>query len=75
MVFASGVPWPEPDDHEHDHEEGVDHTPRPWPPDDAARTPRGRCAAPRAVGAEPAAAASTTAEMHDGVHERRRRAM
>ena len=63
LLFPAGVPWP-PEEHGHDHDD----------PSGAARAaglglPRGRR---RPVDA--ALAGRTTAELHDAVHERRRRA-
>jgi diguanylate cyclase (GGDEF)-like protein len=59
-VFATGVPW-EPDtfDEDHEHEHDV-------PVEAALRTRRGASVRGRIL---------TTAELHDGVHDRRRRAV
>ncbi|MDQ1323467.1 MAG: hypothetical protein QG587_802, partial [Chloroflexota bacterium] len=69
-IFAAGVPW-EPDSHEHDHEHDHDHGPAAA----AARAlhvpGRGTPAHRIAVGRT---GTLTTAELHDGVHDRRRRA-
>jgi len=73
IVFATGMPWePEAHEHQHDHEHeyGV---PAEEPADvPAAAMPAGRAAGrARAVrGRSP-----STAELHDSVHERRRRAV
>lgn len=59
-VFASGVPW-EPDIHDHVHDELADHR-----HDAEAHSPSPRRGRRRS---------RTTAELHDAVHERRRRAV
>ena len=68
-IFAAGVPWA-PDEHAHDHAGldglGQDHVhelPRPMP-----------AAVARQTGSRSAARGRTTAELHDAIHERRRRA-
>jgi HD-GYP domain-containing protein (c-di-GMP phosphodiesterase class II) len=65
-VFAAGVPW-EPDVHEHDH----DHGPAPADAHELYVPGRGTPAHRIGVGR---AETLTTAELHDGVHDRRRRA-
>ena len=65
-VFAAGVPW-EPDVHEHDHE----HAPAPADAHELYVPGRGTPA--RRIG-NGRTATLTTAELHDGVHDRRRRA-
>jgi HD-GYP domain-containing protein (c-di-GMP phosphodiesterase class II) len=75
MVFASGVPWPA-EEHDHDHVSGDAHEHAPGQAHDhqhhaaAAEAP---VAMARSAG--PSRRRHTTAELHDGVHERRRRAM
>jgi diguanylate cyclase (GGDEF)-like protein len=63
-VFATGVPW-DPDAHDHAHDAETDHPPAP-------------AAAASRTASTPIAARGrrrTTAELHDAVHERRRRAV
>jgi diguanylate cyclase (GGDEF)-like protein len=65
-VFATGVPWaPEAHDHDHDHEHGsaLDHAHGEvaWPAEPPFGVTLGR--------------ARTTGELHDAVHDRRRRAV
>ena len=59
-VFASGVPW-EPDAHDHVHDKFADHRHGAEAHSPSARRGRRRT--------------RTTAELHDAVHERRRRAV
>jgi hypothetical protein len=64
-VFAAGVPW-EPDVHEHDHDPSLAaHAHELYVP--GRGTPAHRIGTGRS-------GAITTAELHDGVHDRRRRA-
>ena len=72
LVFDTGVPWPaEAHDHEHEHGDGHAH-PHPADPDPAPSEIA--VASPRS-GGPTRRRGRTTAELHDGVHERRRRAM
>jgi diguanylate cyclase (GGDEF)-like protein len=72
LVFDTGVPWPA-EEHDHDHADGHAHE-HAGDPEHAHADAETALAGPRAVG--PARLRGrTTAELHDGVHERRRRAM
>jgi diguanylate cyclase (GGDEF)-like protein len=67
-VFSTGVPWPA-ESHDDDHEHGHAHEHAPAPAVAEVAIPGTRPAGPARRRAR------TTAELHDGVHERRRRAM
>jgi hypothetical protein len=79
-IFAAGVPW-EPDVHVHVHDHVTDGEEDPVHLDagdsgrDAADSAPIPLMHPAAIERGPLAIARTTAEMHDAVHERRRRAV
>ena len=66
-VFAAGVPW-EPEAHDHDHDHDHVHAPRTLDPVSADA----RAAAVRSMSM---GRSLTTGELHDRVHQRRRRAV
>jgi hypothetical protein len=77
VIFETGVPW-EPDSHTHSHAHADDHAHDDDHVHEHAHVEAAEADPGRAVGrGRPATRgrAKTTAELHDSVHERRRRAI
>jgi hypothetical protein len=73
-LFPAGVPW-EPDAHEHDHADLRDHDDLRVHLEGGGHGPAVKVVGGRRWPVDRAAVELTTAELHDTVHEQRRRAV